>query len=84
MFNLDMFIKLKDGREVKIEKVQSEGVISRVIINGKKISRHRINNYILTAFYNSKKVAIFNYISSCTFHPKRIYVFFVYFQNFSH
>jgi L-amino acid N-acyltransferase YncA len=60
MFNLDMLIKLKDGREVKIGKVQSEGIISRVIINGKKVSRHQINSYILTAFYNSKKVASFN------------------------
>ena len=55
-----MFIKLKDGREVNIGKVQSEGVISRVIINGKKISRHGINNYILTAFCNSKEIASFN------------------------
>ena len=60
MSNLDMLIKLKDGREVKMGKVQSEGVISRVIINDKKVGRHRINNYILTAFYNSKKVASFN------------------------
>ncbi len=68
MFNLDMFIKLKDGREVKIGKVQSEGVISRVVINGKKVSRHRINNYILTAFYNSKKVASFNVTRPTTVH----------------
>ena len=43
MFNLDMFIKLKDGREVKIGKVQSEGVISRVVINGKKPTSILIN-----------------------------------------
>ena len=68
MFNFDMLIKLKDGREVKIEKVQSERVISRVIINGKKVSRRRINNYILTAFYNSKKVASFNVTRPTTVH----------------
>lgn len=55
-----MIIKLRDGRLVNVGKVESEGMIFKVEIRGKKATKYRMNNYILTARYKSKEAGSFN------------------------
>ncbi len=62
-----MLIQLKDGRVVSISRVESEKPLYK-LVTGKETTRYSLNNYILSAYYDSKNIANYNIRRPTTVH----------------